>query len=521
MKNAKKFAGLLLALIMVFALAAPTFADDPATTTKYTITITPANPGHTFTAYQVFKGDLSEKGTTATLSNVQWGDNINSAALIADSDLATALPALAGKANPTAADVADALSATGADANKFAKIAQKHTTGTGTASGAFNTEAKSYTISNLDAGYYLIVDTTANLPENDSYSGYILQVVKNIEVIPKGSTPSVVKKVKDINDSTGIETGWQDSADYDIGDRVPFQLTATLGDINPYETYKVVFHDTLSEGLTLDKDSITVKVANTTLTTAQFSVVTENLGHTHKDAANAADGDQPFDIVITDVKALGAKDRDVITVEYTATLNRNAVIGSAGNPNEVYLEYSNNPNAEGTGKTPKDKVTVFTFKFVVNKTDASGNPLTGAGFTLYKQNSDGQYVAVGEEKTGTNMTTFTWEGIDNGNYKLSETTTPPGFNTMADVEFTVTAEHDQTADDPQLTSLYVPTFVTGPINGDVQTGTLTTTVVNNSGSVLPGTGGIGTTIFYIVGSVLLVGAAVLLITKKRVSAEEK
>ena len=147
--------------------------------------------------------------------------------------------------------------------------------------------------------------------------------------------------------------------------------------------------------------------------------------------------------------------------------------------------------------------------------------LKGAGFTLYKKNASGTYVAVSGEIKGNDMTTFTFSGLDDGDYKLSETTTPAGYNTISDIEFTITAEHEINSDNPALTSL------NGNVSSGVITftpntsgGSLTTDVINQKGSTLPSTGGMGTTLFYIIGGVLVVGAAVLLIVKRRMSVEK-
>ena len=187
------------------------------------------------------------------------------------------------------------------------------------------------------------------------------------------------------------------------------------------------------------------------------------------------------------------------------------------------------------GKTPDDKVIVFTYKVVANKVtknsaydaskdpektgiDSDGHkefiPLEGAGFTLYKKNASGEYVAVGSEVKGGEMTTFTWTGLDDGDYKISETTTPDGYNTAADIEFTITAAHDVLSTNPTLTSLSGGNKFTGEVN----TGVITTDIQNNKGSTLPETGGMGTTLFYVLGGALVLCAGVLLVTKKRMSA---
>ena len=215
---------------------------------------------------------------------------------------------------------------------------------------------------------------------------------------------------------------------------------------------------------------------------------------------------------------------------YTATLNEGATIGGAGNPNTVHLEYSNNLNQGGegdTGKTSENKVTVFTFQLNIDKKDEKNQPLKGAGFTLYKYDADAEgeeadkWSLVGTEIKGEDLTSFTWEGLDAGRYKLVESTTPSGYNTMEDIEFTITA--DLSNEPASVTALNVavtenPNLAEQPVmSTDRDSGTISSTVVNESGAQLPSTGGIGTTIFYVVGGVLVVRAVVLLIAKRRVA----
>lgn len=484
MKRLKRMASLILALTLALVLAVPAMASE-----TYSITINNSATGHTYEAYQIFTGDLS--GTT--LSNIVWGSGISEAGQ-------TALGDAAAKAETLKTE---------ADAKAFAKEVAPYLT---TAAGSANTVTDGkYVISGLAAGYYLVKDQDGSLTgEDDAYTEYIVKVVSNTTANPKSSVPTVEKKVKDINDSTDdAMTGWQDSADHDIGDSVPFQLTATLADnVSAYTTYKVVFHDTLSKGLTYNNDA---KVYIDGVETNGFTVT----------ATVNADGTTTLTVSCDDVKALGAGNSAVITVEYTATLNSNAVLGSAGNPNEVYLEYSNNPNKSEkgdneTGNTPKDVVVVFTYKVIVNKVDSDNKPLTGAEFTLEKYNKEtGEWEAITAVKNDEG-TTFTFSGLDDGKYRLTETKTPAGYNSIASIEFTITAEHEVLADDPALTSLS-GNATTGEITFTSNTteGSLSTNVVNKAGSTLPSTGGIGTTIFYVVGGILVIGAGVVLVTKKR------
>ena len=480
-KAMKKLMAALLAVAMVCAMAIPAFA---------TVDIT----GHTFEAYQIFAGDLNE----GTLSNVTWGHNVTTATLLNYLKTANA----AYSACTDAKDVAEVLSQHNDLASDFAKIAADHVTGTAMATGTGSVTLPS-------AGYYLIVDTTDVANKHDAKNLSLLKVSGATTVTPQVKTdiPTLEKKVKDINDTTGVKSDWQDSADYDIGDTIPYKLTATLGKLDNYDKYYVKFVDTMDH-LTNVANSASVKLDTTELTPTQYKLTWDETSKT-------------LEIEITDVKALGAGNGSVITVKYNATLDDTAVIGSTGNPNEAHLVFSNNPNGAGYGKTPKDKNIVFTYKVDANKVNPEGTKLPGAAFELWKKvgsdwvskgivnatkNSDGIYTI----DNATTVTEFAWNGIDDGDYKLVEVVTPAGYNTMAELLFTVTATHSETADAPVLITLSGDTF-----SGDVNTGVLTSQIINNRGTTLPGTGGIGTTIFYVVGGGLMVAAAILLITKKR------
>lgn len=365
----------------------------------------------------------------------------------------------------------------------------------------------------VEQGYYLIAETKTG-DAQDTYSLVMLDTAGNedITVTTKEDKPELEKKVKETNDSTGEVSDWQDAADYDMGDEVPFQLTGTVeSKYENYSNYYYAFHDTMSAGLTFDADSVKVLVDGAEVTEG-YEVVTEDL----EDGCT-------FEVRFADLKQIASvKAGSEIIVEYTAVLNENAVIGAAGNPNKAKLEYSNNPYGDGTGETPEDKVTVFTYELTANKVDKDGEALEGAGFTLYKFDAEADdYVAVGEEITG--VTTFTFTGQDAGQYKLVETTVPAGYNKADDVFFTVEAVYDTLSDNPQLTKMVVkdadgniisdgenPVFAV-----DMTAGQAATNVVNLSGTELPETGGIGTKIFYTVGAVLMIAAAVFMITRKR------
>ncbi len=229
---------------------------------------------------------------------------------------------------------------------------------------------------------------------------------------------------------------------------------------------------------------------------------------------DALGDDCTFEVGCDDVLLIDGVDKDtVFVVYYEAELNEGAVIGSLGNPNEVYLEFSNNPYSDSTGKTEKDKVIVFTYQVTINKTDESGKPLQDAGFKLYKKNIAGDYELIGTEKVGGTMTTFVWEGLDDGDYKLEESTVPKGYNKMTAIEFSITATHDEEAKEPALTSLSGGNLA----EGVVSTGIIEKAIENKTGTVLPETGAAGTMGLILGGSALVIFAVVFMITRKKMS----
>ena len=504
MKRLKKWTAMVLAVILMMSMSVAAMAAGE----NHTITINNSVSGHSYAAYQIFKGDLADDGT---LSNIEWGSGVNGA------DLLAALQAADSNTYgncKNAADAANVLAANGtfnnSTAKAFAEIAANYTTNTSFSSN-YSDGNHNYTIAGLEDGYYLIRDIAA-VTGADAQTEYILTVTNDTEVTPKSDVPESQKKVKDANDTAGTVSEWQDSADYDIGDSIPFQLTATLPDnYSEYDTYSMTFHDTEANGLDFQSDTVKVYVGdNTTPIDSTLYNIQENT--TDKCT---------FEITIPDVKNIqGVTDSSVIRVEYESVLNDQAVIGSAGNKNNMYLTYSNNPYGEGTGEgtgtTPEDTVIVFTYQTIINKKDENNGELTGATFTLEKEikGETGNSWKKIDEITGINTSVFTFTGLDDGNYRLTETKAPDRYNTMEPVLFTVTATHDTDTDSDGVHNL---SALTGTVeNGviqftpDVTKGSLTANIQNFPGSILPGTGGMGTTVFYIVGIALVAGAAAII-----------
>ena len=549
MKKMKKLVALIIATAMVLSMMSiAAFAAD-----TYTVTINKdaTDQGtHTYEAYQIFTGDLAD----SKLSNITWGTGIDQDKLV---DLADAINALrdttvegyvALTATSTAAQFADAIS--GLNASNDSPTAQKVAEALAAALSSTSTTGDGTGVANLAAGYY--------------------QVVDNVTVNEKASVPSVEKKVKDANDTTdtaGTTNAYQDSADYDIGDAVPFQITGTTASTaNDYVKYHVTFVDDQSDGLDApEKFSIAVLGKTLTLRNEANASASDTVGKI-KVTASIITAGQDFSIKVafenTDnagkTKGFVKLGADVqskpIVITYTSKLNADAELGATGNPNEVKLKYSANPNSsddsdKDEGETPKDKVIVFTYKPVVNKVDEKNKPLEGAGFTLYKevgasyvaqtgetvqtgaeikaalkeQNASinaaalkdtSNYVAKAMTTVEESTTSFEFKGIDDGTYVLVETAIPAGYNAFVAEEVQVSATHDAESDDPKLTELSGG----NRFSGVVDAGTLTGNVENLSGAVLPSTGGMGTTIFYIVGAILVIGAGVVLVTRRRMEA---
>ena len=550
MKRTKRifaiFMTIALAMSMLIVSSAVSFAaPDTAHTIKITSDAT-QKEDHAYEAYQVFVGTYDT--TSKQLKNFAWGNGVDSTALLND---LTKIDAY--KDCTTAAQVAAVLGSNNddsAEAKAFAELVSKHLNATNKVT-ATGDKTNGYELPVTGDGYYFIKDTTASLNAGDTYSSFMLQVVGDVNVKAKDSTTESSKKVKDADDTAGTTTDWQDSADYDIGDKVPFKLTGKVAaDYDKYTKYTFIFHDVESNGLTFNNDA-KVYVDGEEITTG-FEVKT-----------GLEDG-CTFEVVFSDLKKVtSAKAGSVITVEYTSTLNENAVIGQKGNPNTSHIEFSNNPNGEqtGTGRTPDDTVIVFTYKTTATKVDENKNALNGADFTLYKEVPAGttnaktgeaikanfdkkvkadaldnakSYVEAGKKTGSTAGNTFEFKGIDDGTYVLVETTIPAGYNAWAAQKFVVEATHNgNTAIDPETGKVagkneYVLTALTGEsLFGETGDGTITleaekadldVTIINESGAELPETGGIGTIIFYVLGSLLVVGCGIVLISKRRMES---
>ena len=581
MKNTRRFAAFVASVLAVACMAAPMASSFSASAdtaiTSGSITITTTETDHTYNAYQIFDGDLSKADDgTITFSNVKWGSGIDSSKT---TDLLNKLIAFTASdstkpfVNCTdAASVATALATissntdkdTSTDIDKIATIFATYKNSSATASdSSYSADDGGYKISITDPGYYLVIDTATNsitgLASGEAFSKHILQVAGDATVAAKSSAPTLVKKVEENTNvssythpkAAAADTNYNDVADYDINDVIDFKLYGTLpANYDLYTTYNYVFTDTYDAGLTtIDGDDadtyvdVVVKVdgkvvsagytVNEDKTKREFTVTFANL--------------KSDSVVIADNGTI-TKD-SLITVEYQAKLNENAVIGLNGNENKATLTYSNNPNVGGegdTGTTPEDTVIVFTYELDVTKylgegetTKADDKDGTQAGFKLY--NSDKSKVATLDannkitgwvdssvEANGTEVKTkadgtFSFIGLDDGTYVLRETTTPTGYNTMDDLTLVIDAttancqDYTESDDHKEASDVLTALTLNSTATTDANKGKVSTDIHNLKGSSLPSTGGMGTTLFYVGGGALVVGAGVLLVTKKRMA----
>lgn len=494
MKHMKKLASLLLALVMVFAMGTTAFAAQEGEKDGGSITIDNAVVGQTYSVYQILYLESYDAATNAYSykANSAW-----------ETWLKTQTSYVSIDAQGYVTWVATGDSATA----EFAKLAQAYAKQQSMTSDPTAVTATSTTVSftGLKLGYYLVDSTLGTLCSLDTTNPSVTIKEKNV-------APGNEKKVEEDSNSTYGGTN-----DADIGQTVNFQstITAQAG----AENY--VFHDKMSAGLTFG--SVTgITLNGTAVDASNYAVKTQ--------AADLEDTDLcTFHVVFTQAFCDTLKANDKIVISYTATVNENAVVGDTGNKNESWLKYGE----DGNFSTTPSETTTYTwdvdvFKYTEGEADGEGKKtevaLSGATFTLSKNANGTNPISLVREKdsqgndtntyrvatandtnTVTTITTdstgkFTIKGLDSDTYYLTETAAPAGYNKLAGaITIVVGNDGSTTVDNVKVDEVKV---------------------LNQSGTELPSTGGMGTTIFYVVGSILLIGAAILLITKKRMSAEK-
>ena len=503
----------LVAVVSTAAMAVAGFAGAASATAdeSYTLTVKNTETGHTYEAYQVFKGRLD----SGTLSDIEWGEDVDGAALSAAKYDNKAAKNIAKELkNATDAEAFANNVAGGNGAKSYLKT---------TAHSVKGETSQSKAITGLSAGYYLLKDTidSSTAAQPAAYTKFILKVVGNVDVTPKTDTPSVEKKVQENSNKYvtdgGYGAGYNDVADYNIGDAVPFKLIGTVPNMDRYDTYKYTFNDTASNGLTLPSENdVKVYVADDKAGTNKADITS---------SATIAVNGQNLTVAFSDLKTVDLKTVDgvaagkYIIVEYSATLNGEAKIGLPGNENAVKLTFSNNPNQSGQGgsnpqgETPEDKVIVFTYQLNGTKVDATDNKkkLKDAEFKLQRQSdnkwaqiANGKVTAWGDEAHASVVKSddngnFSVAGLDDGKYNVMETKAPAGYDLPANpfvITLTANTKNDQEWNGTPASALK-----------DHTNGQFNETFVNNAGSNLPSTGGMGTTILYAAGAAIVLVAA--------------
>ena len=513
------------AIATVFGLAATTVATaNAADNATLTVSTTDAKfAGKTVNAYKMFSATVSGDGKAVsyTLTD-EWKPFFkNSVGLTGVTD-----ENVNDKANDYVSKLKDStLVAFATKASNWAQTKANNITADATATVSADASNGKYTatFTGLGYGYYVVAVPGATLANAKSQYATLVSVHSTkVDADIKGDLPTVDKKVQ--VDGTG-----KDATDAKIGDTLTFTLTSTIPDMSAYDTYTFNFKDTLSKGLTFGQVK-SVKVENVTLT--------ENTDYTV--TTPTASNNNTLTVAMKDFKTKQqANAGKKITVTYTATLNENAVVGGAGNVNSAKIQYSNNPSTNGTGESGPSKVRVFTYGFTVDKytgdqyTDAATR-LAGAEFTLaHKDGSAISFVQVSAgsatanavyrvAKAGeTGTTTITtpangkvvFEGLENGEYTLTETKAPAGYNKLASA---IGVKVDGQNNGTDTTNATV-TITYNNDNGNDYNQTASNGVIpvqNKSGAILPGTGGMGTIAFTVIG-VLVIALGVAWTLKRK------
>lgn len=544
MKRMKRIMALLLSLLMVLAMGLTSYAADTSLTIKTT-------DGHTYQIYQILKGDVSDLNDgSATLANVEKGSSVTSAA--------------------TAEEIVNALKdktdgALGNAAYAYVKDGTPVATVVGDGSSKLTT---------LEEGYYVVTDSYTTTG-SDSLSRYMVAVAGPTTMEPKTETPSIDKKIVD-TDKNAATDDYKKTDTAAIGDTIEYEITGAVPNYEGYTYYYYVVDDTLSKGLTLDEGSFVVKVGDATLTkgtdyyvrisqnadgTTSFRLAFENIKAYTKDAAISI----KYNATVNEAAVIGT---DPNTNTAKLIYSNNPSQSDRGDKDGVPGEPS---DSVPTGETPEYITKTYVTQIKLMKVDQDGNALNGAEFTLTGSNltqvkfttstnfteaEDGTYYKLKNgaytetvptedtakyyestttkytKTTSTNLVEATGEqasknvssyvgddgilyftGLDKGTYTLTETKTPSGFNTIQPISFEI--KGDITDATSTVGGSITWSSENENLTWNATTNTFEISITNIAGKLLPSTGGIGTTIFYVAGSILVLGAAVLLITKKR------
>lgn len=545
-------AGLTIAMSLGGALGPATMAF--AATDDNTITISNVQGNETsFKGYEIFKATVTDGTDGKTVSNITWASD---AVKTAVQNYITNYETNHSKTytGTTAQDAADWIKAnvtgttkeTAVNADSVAEGLAKAVMGITTETTVTgNTQSDA-----LDPGYWLFltdgstVNAGSSTEAGETYTSPIFAVVggSTYTVTEKASVPTVEKKI--VSDADSKE---HDAADSHIGQNVTYNIYGTVAqDFATYDSYSYKFTDTISKGLTIDSNSVKVYMyANSGVAKADVLHSSDSkVDVTNYFTSGVTDGTNGAHVLTVNVNSktapkglksiTGATKDSVFVVSYTAKINSSAVIGNAGNPNTVYLEYSNNPNGEGTGRTIDRHVTDFTYGLNLVKVDqGTEQALAGAVFTIQVSSADdtattNKYVAADGtlSDTAVNLTTdangkIDVTGLDAGTYKVHEVSAPDGYSTVSDFTFTITPTINQNDQTVTLASTLNTTdsahVIAGLSDGTAGDNTLTAqtgsgvtdnktvniTVGDTKSVGLPLTGQAGVTLTWVAGGLVL------------------
>jgi len=533
MKTMKRMMSLLLmTLLLVSLLAVPA----SAVTGTYSIHIVTPDTNHTYEIYQIFKGDLNSSNI---LTNIVWGSGVTSAGQTAMGDAGTKAGSISTVA---AAEEFGEFLGKNNYLNTSSKVTLSAPANYDSANGYYHTTV-------TEQGYYLIKDQNGTLTGDHAYTSYILKVAGNVEVSPKNGKPTLTKQV-----SKSEKVNYTDGISSCIGDTVYFALSASMhSGISYYEHYYLRFDDTMPTGLSytapvglfigqgsdyntytqIDPSKYTIDVAG------------QNFSVTVKDAQAASLEATGHSLLVQD------KVLFIYSAEVLNTIGINAVEVGGGNINRVTLQFSNDPNEaydpasqpnpSSMGNTAEMTADVYSYAIQMTKVDSVDNSkkLGGAQFIVYRYkgssavkeyltfDANGYFTGCVDVDTNpasvvttssvddATKGTLTLKGLSSGTYHFKEITPPSGYNLLTvDVSLTITGGINSATGNLETFEGSVTNSAL-PVTVERSTGTVMFSIANRAGTTLPSTGGMGTAVFYVTGAVLVLGAATLLLTKKR------
>lgn len=510
------------AIATVFGLAATTVATaNAADNATLTVSTTDAKfAGKTVNAYKMFSATVSGDGKAVSYTLTDgWKEFFKDSTFVTGATDAN----VNDKANEYVSSLTGKEKDLVAFATKASNWAQKNNITAATTTVSTDATDGNYTatFTGLDYGYYVVAVPGATLANASGQYATLVSVDRtNVTANIKGDLPTVVKKVNG-----------ESATSAKIGDTLTFTLTSTIPDMSAYDTYTFNFKDTLSKGLTFGQvTSVTVEGVTDPLTVnTDYTVTTPTVS------------DNTLTVAMKDFKAKQQTNvGKTITVTYTATLNKDAVVGGHGNVNSATIQYSNKPGIEGTGESEPSKVRVFTYGFTVDKYtgdkyDDTATRLAGAEFTLapkgdsaisFVQVTAGSatenavYRVAKDDETGTTTTITTpangkvvFQGLKNGEYTLTETKAPAGYNKLASA-LGVKVEGQNDGTDTTNATVTITYNNDNGSNYDKTASNGVIPVQNKSGVVLPGTGGMGTIAFTVIG-VLVIALGVAWTLKRK------